>query len=332
MPYKNNKTILVTGGAGYIGSHMVNLLCNNGFKVVVIDNLSTGQKSWVNPKATFVKGDLRIQHDCKRLFKKFKFDAVMHFAASIIVPESFVKPIAYYENNVLTSINLLAAMKESAVKNLIFSSTAAVYSEPKKIPVTEDALTAPNNPYGRSKLMVEQILKDCAVVDDLNFIILRYFNVGGWDEAQIKRVTKYREVTHLIGNIMGCICQGKPVTIYGNTYKTSDGTGLRDYVHVNDLCKAHLKALQLLLKTTKTREIINIGNGKGFTVMEVLTSATKITTRDIPFVVGPKRPNEIVRMVAGFNKAKKILGWSPTIGLDQMLSSEWQLRKHLKMV
>ncbi len=220
-------TILVTGGAGYIGSHMVNLLCEQDYHVIVIDNLSTGQKGWVHPKAVFVKGDLCVVKDIEKVFLKYSIDAVMHFAASIIVPESFEKPVDYYANNVAASINLLSMMNVHKVSKIIFSSTAAVYSEPEQIPVTEKHTTSPNNPYGRSKLMVEKILQDSAYAYDLNFIILRYFNVGGWDEGQIKRVKKYREVTHLIGNIMASVIAHRKVNIFGNSYKTADGTGVR---------------------------------------------------------------------------------------------------------
>ncbi|MFH0855458.1 MAG: UDP-glucose 4-epimerase GalE [Candidatus Omnitrophota bacterium] len=315
------KTILVTGGAGYIGAHMARMLLETGHKVVIFDNLSTGIKPWIAKKARFVKGDLCSLPAIQRVFDKFHIDAAMHFAAKIVVPESMKEPVMYYRNNVGGTLNLLQAMRDHDARKIVFSSTAAVYGSPKHMPVTENEPTIPLSPYGASKLMSEKILADAAQAGGIEFIALRYFNVAGWDTRYKWPVKGRPEPTHLISNTMRALRGKGKLTVYGTDYKTSDGTGIRDFIHVLDLCQAHLLALSAFERGVEN-EVFNLGNGAGFSVLEVIETAAKTANCEVPYAVGPRRPGDVETVVASSEKAKTILGWQPEYDLEAILKSE----------
>ena len=323
---KTSKYILVTGGAGYIGGHMAGMLVGSGFKVVVFDNLSTGVRPWIAKGAKFVKGDLLNIDDCRKVFKKYPISAVMHFAAKIVVPESVSQPVMYYRNNVGGTLNLLQAMTEFKVRRFVFSSTAAVYGSPKKMPITEDIPVAPLSAYGASKWMVEQVLQDAARADLIDFIALRYFNVAGWDTRRAWPVKGRPVPTHLISNAMKALLGGDKLVVCGTDYKTHDGTGVRDFIHVVDLCRAHFLALKAIDKG-KGNQVFNLGNGNGFSVMDVIKIAGKVSGKPVPHRLGPRRPGDVETVIASSAKAKKILGWVPKYNLEAMLKSEWERKR-----
>ncbi|MBF0123063.1 MAG: UDP-glucose 4-epimerase GalE [Candidatus Omnitrophica bacterium] len=317
------KTILVTGGAGYIGSHMVRVLREAGFKPVIFDNLSTGHREFIPRGVPFVCGDLRDPKDIRKAFIKHKIDAVIHFAALIVVPESVIEPFKYYENNVLGSLNLFSEMERAGIRNVVFSSSACVYGQPLRNPIMENEPLKVANPYGATKVMVEQILGDLAFAGKMKYVALRYFNVAGAHPSGEIGI-KMDRPTHLIPNVMQAASgKVKEMKVFGHNYPTPDGTGVRDYIHVLDLCEAHLLALKLLFKRRECAEMINLGNGKGFSVLQVIRAAQKVTGRKIPFKLCPKRPGDCPSVVASFQKAKKVLGWAPKRGLDEILSSAW---------
>ena len=318
---KNKKYVLVTGGAGYIGAHMAGLLLETGYKVVVFDDLSTGVRAWTPAGAEFVRGDLGRLEDCRKLFKRFPISAVTHFAAKIVVPESVADPILYYRNNTGGTLNLLAAMREAGVRRLVFSSTAAVYGSPRRVPVTEAEPAAPLSPYGASKLMVEQVLRDSAKAGLLEFIALRYFNVAGWDSRRRWPAEGRPVPTHLISNAMGALFAGKKLVVCGTDYATPDGTGVRDFIHVMDLCAAHLLALKAFDRKVRN-EVFNLGTGKGFSVLEVINAAGRIAGRPVPHALGPRRSGDVETVVASAAKARRMLGWKTSRGLRDILSDE----------
>ena len=329
----SDNNILLIGGAGYIGSHMLRVLLSNKITPVVFDNLSSGLRRFVPTGTTgttgvpFYKGDLRNLQDIRSVLKKYKIGMVMHFASSIIVPESVSDPTKYYENNVLAFINLMKAMREAKVNKIVFSSTAAVYAEPKKIPIPEDALLVPNNPYGQTKLMCEQILRDNASAHkDFSYVIFRYFNVAGaHDDGGIGE--SHEPETHLIPIVLETALGRRNVLqIFGTDYATFDGTCVRDYIHVQDLCEAHFLALKSI--TGKARnQVFNLGSQKGFSVKQVIDAVRRVTKADVPVKVFARRPGDSARLIASSQKAKKILGWVPKRGLDRMISSAWEWEK-----
>jgi len=319
----SKKYTLVTGGAGYIGAHMAGMLIKAGYNVVIFDNLSTGVRPWLPKGAQFVKGDLLKPGAIERVFKKFPISTVIHFAAKIVVPESMKKPKLYYRNNVGGTANLLSAMTRHKVRRIVFSSTAAVYGNPAKVPVTENAPTLPLNPYGTSKLMVEQILQDMAQAGSIDFIALRYFNVAGWDTRRAWPRKGRPVATHLISNVMKALHGEGPLIICGKDYQTHDGTGVRDFIHVIDLCQAHLLAIKALRKGIKN-QVFNLGNGNGFSVLDIVKQSSSIAGRPVPYSIGPRRPGDAAIVVASSKKAKKILGWKPQYNLKAMLKSEWE--------
>ena len=319
------KHVLVTGGAGYIGSHMAGMLIESGYDVVVFDNLSTGVRPWLAKGVKFVKGDLLTDGAIGKVFKKYPIDAVIHFAAKIVVPESISKPELYYRNNVGGTANLLSAMVEHKVRRIVFSSTAAVYGNPTKVPVTEEAPTIPLSPYGTSKLMVEKILQDMASAGTVDYIALRYFNVAGWDTKRVWPVKGRPIPTHLISNAMKALHGNGQLTVCGKDYKTPDGTGVRDFIHVVDLCKAHLLALKALRSGVKN-QVFNLGNGNGFSVLDVIKEASKVAGIAVPHSIGPRRPGDVATVVASSKKAQRILGWKPRFDLKAILKSEWERR------
>ena len=319
----SRKNVLVTGGAGYIGSHMVRTLLEAKYTPVVFDNLSTGHRHFVPKGVAFFKGDLRNREDVRRALKKYPIDTVMDFAASIVVPESVQNPLKYYENNVLSSINLLNGVVEGGIERFIFSSTAAVYGEPKVVPVREDAQTLPANPYGGSKLMVEEILKNSAAAYPLRYVSLRYFNVAG-SHPSAEIGIDYETVTHLIPSILKVATgERKEFQIFGDDHATKDGTCIRDFIYVLDLCDAHLRALEYLRRGGKSN-VFNLGNGNGFSVKQVLDAAEKVTGIRIAVKVAPRRAGDPAKVVASSDKAKKILKWKPKADLALIIETAWK--------
>ncbi len=308
---------------------MVRMLQDNGYNPIVFDNLCTGKRSAVSKGVPFIKGDLRKPQDIKKIFSEYKIDAITHFAALIVVPESVVYPMKYYENNVMGSYNLIKASIEHKMRKFIFSSTAAVYGSPAKMPVTEDVPRLPENPYGTTKMIVEDILKDASHAYDFAYVALRYFNVDGAHPSGELGRTSHLERTHLIPNVFMAIKrEKKDLTIFGEDYPTKDGTCVRDYIHVQDLCRAHLLALEYLEKGM-TSAVFNLGNGNGYSVKEVVDTVEKVTGEKVPVKMGPRRPGDSACIVASHEKAKKMLGWEPEFGIEDIVSSAW--KRELKM-
>ena len=315
--------ILVTGGAGYIGSHTVKELLNKGYKVVVYDNLSTGHRDFVPKQAVFIKGDLNNTKKLDSVFKKYKIDSVMHFAAFIEAGESVNYPLSFYENNVVNSLNLFRIMIKNNVKKIIFSSSAAVYGIPKNIPVQEDDQKNPINPYGHSKLMVEKILKSFDKAYGMKFIALRYFNAAG---AALDSTIgeKHSLETHLIPIILDVALNKKSIKIFGTDYPTEDGTCIRDFVHVIDLANVHILALKALNKKNPKSRYYNLGSENGYSVKEVIKICRKITGHKIPAVNSDRRPGDPPILIASSEKIKKELKWKPKYtDLNIIVKSSW---------
>ncbi|MEG0301552.1 UDP-glucose 4-epimerase GalE [Cetobacterium sp.] len=323
------KNILVTGGAGYIGSHAVVELLDSGYNVIVLDNLENGFLDLVDKRAKFYKGDIRDIPSFENIFQENKIDAVMNFAGYIKVGESVLEPNKYYLNNTYGVMNVIEMMKKYDVKNIIFSSTAAVYGEVQcEGLVYEDYPTNPINPYGASKLMAERVILDAAKAYGINYSIFRYFNVGGAHEKyQIGQ--KGEGVTALIPIILQTAKgEREELSIYGNDYPTKDGTGIRDYIHVVDLVRAHISALPSLEKNISG--IYNLGNGNGFSVLEMLNSAREVTGKDIKFKFVDRRPGDPASVVASSQKAKEILGWKAEYtDVSRIIASAWNWYKKL---
>ncbi len=316
--------ILVCGGAGYIGAHMCMQLSASGHRVFVFDNLSTGHVEAVR-WGELIQGDLLIKGDINRAFKERTYSAVMHFSAKSLVGESMLRPELYYHNNVAGTLNLLEAMVRHGVKALIFSSSASVYGIPEYSPIDEQHPKAPINPYGRSKLMVETMLSDFDAAYGLRSVSLRYFNAAG-AEPGAGIGEDHDPETHLIPNVLKSVLQpsAHPLKIFGNDYDTPDGTCIRDYIHVTDLCDAHMKALDYLLQGGKT-DIFNLGNGKGFSVLDAIDAAQRVTGREIDYSVVARRPGDPVVLVASAGKANKTLGWTPTYtDLNKIIETAWR--------
>ncbi|WOO87038.1 UDP-glucose 4-epimerase GalE [Mollicutes bacterium LVI A0039] len=304
------KTILIIGGAGYVGSHQVKLMCNKGYEVIVVDNLNTGFRDAVDGRAKFYLGDLRDYEFMTKIFVDHKIDAVIHFAALSLVGESVEKPLEYFDNNVGGMQNLLKVMVENNVKNLVFSSTAATYGTHEVMPITEEYSTNPENPYGESKLMMEQMIKWCAKAYDLNYLALRYFNVCGASlDGTIGE--NHDPETHLIPIVLQVPLGIREfIGIYGDDYATADGTCIRDYIHVEDLAAAHVCAVEKLF-ASKQNTIINLGYGHGYSVKEIIETARKVTGHPIPEKVTPRRAGDPAALVAQNTKAKEVLEWNP---------------------
>ncbi|HVN95382.1 MAG TPA: UDP-glucose 4-epimerase GalE [Syntrophorhabdaceae bacterium] len=318
--------IFVTGGAGYIGSHVVKALGEKGHDILVFDNLSTGH-DWAILFGNLVKGDLEDRELISKTLKSFEPDAVIHFAASIQVEESMRKPLLYYRNNVINTINLLEAMVENKVKHFIYSSTAATYGMPEKMPIDEGAPLAPINPYGASKMMIERVLADLAASQDFSYVALRYFNVAGADpEARIGQA--YKEATHLITrSLKTAKGESEKLFIYGTDYATPDGTCIRDYIHVDDLAQAHLLALTYLIKTKKS-DVMNCGYGHGFSVRQVVDIAKKVTGINFTTVDAPRRAGDPAALTADSSKLKKTTGWQPRHDdLEFIVKTAWEWEK-----
>lgn len=317
-------SILVLGGAGYIGSHAVNQLINNDYDVVVVDNLQTGHEEAINKKAKFYKGDIRDKEFLTDVFKKENFDGVIHFAANSIVGESMQKPLMYFNNNVYGMQVLLEVMNENNVKHIVFSSTAATYGEPKQIPITEDMDTCPTNTYGETKLAMEKMMKWCDKAYGMKYVALRYFNVAGAkDDGSIGE--DHNPETHLIPIVLQ-VALGKRefITIYGDDYDTEDGTCIRDYVHVEDLIEAHILALKYLMNGGESN-VFNLGSSQGFSVKEIVKAVRNVTELPIPEKIGERRAGDPSTLIASSEKARKILGWNPTrTNIDRIISDAWR--------
>ncbi len=317
------KTILVVGGAGYIGSHMVKMLLAAGYKVVTFDNLSGGYQDAVLG-GDFVFGNLDDRPSLEHLFTSYHFDAVMHFASFIQVGESVINPSKYYQNNLVATLNLLDTMVIYDVKPFIFSSTAAIFGEPQYVPIDEQHPKQPINPYGLSKWMIEQILSDYDNAYGLKSVCLRYFNAAGADpDGELGE--RHDPETHLIPLVLQAASGRRDaITIYGQDYDTPDGTCLRDYIHITDLCKAHLLALEQLLNGADSAAY-NLGNGAGFSVKEIIDIAEKVTDKKIPVIMGERRIGDPARLVAESKQAQTVLGWQPQYAdLATIITHAWQ--------
>lgn len=322
-------SILVTGGAGYIGSHFVKVLKKYNKKIVVADNLSRGHKESIPDDVDFVKVDLKNYEDTKNIFSKFDIDSIVHFAAYAYVGESVENPEMYYENNVLGSFNLIRAAKNAGVKKIVFSSTCSLYGNPINIPINEDEPTKPINPYAYTKLFIEKILADFDTAYGLKFVALRYFNAAGADFAGEIGESHLPE-PHLIPLVLFTALKKRDfISIYGDNYNTPDGTCIRDYIHIYDLADAHVKALEYL-EDGNNSNIFNLGTGSGYSVKEIIDSAKEITGLEIPYKISDRRPGDPDILVADNKKAKEILGWSPKYNLKDILSSAFNWHKNQK--
>jgi UDP-glucose 4-epimerase len=318
-------TILVTGGAGYIGSHAVLSLQQAGYGVVVLDNLVYGHADLVKDilKAELVVGDIGDRPLLDKLFATHAIAAVMHFAAYAYVGESVTDPDKYYRNNVVGTLTLLEAMLAANIKQFVFSSTCATYGVPKTTPIPEDHPQSPINPYGASKLMVERILLDFSTAYDLRSVFFRYFNAAGADpEGRLGE--DHNPETHLIPLVLQtALGKREAISVFGTDYPTPDGTCIRDYIHVMDLADAHVRGIDYLLKGGKT-DVFNLGNGNGFSVKEVIETAKRVTQRPIQVIEGDRRPGDPAALVGSSDKARNILGWNPQYAdLDQIITHAW---------
>ena len=321
--------VLVTGGAGYIGSHAVVELLDGGYEVVVLDNLETGHMKLVDSRAKFYKADLRDRESLRSVFQKEKIDVVMNFAAYIKVGESVAAPNKYYENNTYGILNIIEVMREFNVKNIVFSSTAAVYGDVVADScVAESFVTQPINPYGMSKFMAERIIMDSSSAHGMNYVIFRYFNVAGAHEKY--RIGQMGEgMTSLIPVVLE-VAKGEreKVEVFGDTYKTKDGTGVRDFIHVTDLARAHVLAMNKLNKGESG--LFNLGNGTGFSVLEILEASKRVIGKEIPFVISEKRLGDPASVVACSWKADQELGWKPKYtNLDDIIRTAWEWYKNI---
>ena len=321
--------ILVTGGAGYIGSHAVKALGRAGHEICVFDNLSTGHE-WAVLSGKLVRGDLEDRAAINSVLREFRPEAVMHFAAYIQVEESVREPLKYYRNNVANSLNLLEAMRANGVGCFIYSSTAAVYGIPEHIPVRETAPLLPINPYGMTKVMIERVLADLAAATDFRYVALRYFNVAGADPGG-ELGQAYREATHLITRALKT-AHGEfaKLYIYGTDYPTPDGTCIRDYIHVDDLAEAHVQALDHLFGTGQS-DVMNCGYGSGYSVREVVETAKRVTGVDFPVEETGRRAGDPPALVADSTKLMQATGWKPKFNnLEYIIKTAWEWEKKLR--
>lgn len=321
--------VLVCGGAGYIGSHMVRYLSSQGHSAVVFDNLSTGHREAV-PGVRLIEGDLLNEHDLSSVLAMERYDAVMHFCARSLVGESVVEPYGYYENNVTGTLNLLKAMRDSGVFKLVFSSTAAVFGHPSQNLIDESHPTNPINPYGASKLMVERILQDAAKAYGLRAVMLRYFNAAGADPSG-EIGESHQPETHLIPNIFrAALGQTGPLNVFGADYDTRDGTCVRDYVHVNDLAAAHMAAINFI-DGNEGAHAFNLGNGDGFTVLEIIEAARRVSGLDVPYELSARRAGDPPTLVASSEKARNLLGWRPAFdSIGSIIDTAWRWHRGAK--
>lgn len=316
--------ILVTGAAGYIGSICSEVLLARGYSVVALDHLGEGHRAAVPPQAKFHQCDLGDRSQLEKVFQAERLDAVMHFAGEALVAKSVREPSTFYAANVACGVNLLDAMTRHGVGKFIFSSTAATYGEPEIVPIPEDHRKAPINPYGKSKWVFEQILADYRAYSGLGYISLRYFNAAG---ASRERGEAHRVETHLIPRVLDVALGREPhVQVFGADYPTPDGTCVRDYVHVLDIADSHVLALEQIDRLAGSA--FNVGNSRGYSILEVLEAARRITRREIPHVLRPRRPGDPAVLVASGEKIRRELGWSPQHSeLDEIISSAWDWKQ-----
>lgn len=319
-----SETILVSGGCGYIGSHVVRQLSESGRTVVVYDNLSTGSRDALTLGETLVEGDLADRESLDELFKRYGFTTVLHFAAAIIAPESVSKPLKYYGNNTRNTLGLLETCVKYGVRRFIFSSTAAVYGIPDGGVASEESTLAPINPYGTSKLMSEWMLRDVAAAHDMQYVALRYFNVAGAD-PQARMGQRTPEATHLIKvACQAALGMRESVSVYGTDYPTPDGTGVRDYIHIEDLASAHLHALEYLEKGGESTAM-NVGYGHGSSVREVLDVVEKVSGATLNVLEAARRPGDPASLVARSEKIKSLTGWQPRFNnLETIVADAWR--------
>lgn len=320
-------TILVLGGAGYIGSHTVYELIDAGYDVVIVDNLETGYRQAVHPQARFYQGDIRNREFIDSVFDREHIDGVIHFAANSLVGESMTNPLKYYDNNLCGTKVLLESMVAHNISRIVFSSTAATYGEPERVPIMEEDRTCPTNCYGETKLSMEKMFKWTSFAHGLKFVSLRYFNAcGAHVSGQIGEA--HNPESHLIPLILQ-VPNGKraEISIFGDDYDTKDGTCIRDYIHVTDLAQAHILAMEYLVKGGDNA-IFNLGNGVGFTVNEVIETARRVTGHPIPAKVVPRRAGDPAQLIASSQKARDILGWDPKFAdLETIIASAWKWHK-----
>ena len=314
---------MVVGGAGYFGSHMVRMLVESGYQVLVLDNLQAGYRDAVWDGAEFVYGDMADKVLLTRIFTRHEIDCVMHFASDIQVGESVSEPIKYYKNNVLNTSILLEQMVRYKVSNFVFSSTAALFGDPQYTPIDEEHPKQPVSPYGHSKLMVEQMLADFDRAYGLRSVSLRYFNAAG-AHPDGSLGERHKPETHLIPLVLQAASgRRENITVFGNDYPTPDGTCVRDYIHIQDLCTAHLKAISYL-QDGKSTAAFNLGNGNGFSVKEVIDTARRVTGMDIPVIEAQRRDGDPAVLIADSTRAKKVLGWKPVYTeLETIVRHAW---------
>jgi UDP-glucose 4-epimerase len=322
IPKESNLNILVTGGAGYIGSHVVEELCEAGQTVIVFDNLSTGHRQAVHPGATFIQGDLKDAALVNRLFDEHSIEAVMHFASYTLVGESMAQPFLYLGDNVTNALNLLRAMIDHDVKRFILSSTANLFDDPQHMPIDETERIVPGSPYGESKFIIERLLYWLDRLHGLRYAALRYFNAAG-ASSQGNRGEDHAVETHLIPlTLQVALGQREKIMIYGDDYPTPDGSCLRDYIHVTDLAQAHILALRALDRGSRT---YNLGNGQGYSVKQVIETAREVTGRPIKAEVGPRRAGDPAILIAGSETIKRELGWQPRFAaLRDIVATAWE--------
>ncbi len=316
--------ILVCGGAGYIGSHAVHQLIARGEEVVIVDNLQTGHRGALHPQATFCEGDIRDAAALDRIFTERSIDAVIHFAANSLVGESMEKPLLYFNNNVYGMQVLLEGMVRRGVDKIVFSSTAAVYGEPNRVPIHEDDETNPTNTYGETKLTMEKMMKWVSRADGVRYVSLRYFNAAGaLPDGSIGE--DHKTETHLIPLILQVPTGRRShITIYGDDYPTPDGTCLRDYIHVVDLADAHMRALDYLRRGGES-DIFNLGSGSGFSVKEMIAAAEKATGKAIAVEIGARRAGDPAQLIASSEKARTVLGWQPQFtDVEEVIGTAWR--------
>lgn len=316
--------ILVCGGAGYIGSHAVHQLIARGEEVVIVDNLQTGHRGALHPQATFCEGDIRDAAALDRIFTERSIEAVLHFAANSLVGESMEQPLLYFNNNVYGMQVLLEAMVRHGVDKIVFSSTAAVYGEPKRVPIREDDETNPTNAYGETKLTMEKMMKWVSRASGVRYVSLRYFNAAGaLPDGSIGE--DHKTETHLIPLILQVPTGRRDhITVYGDDYPTPDGTCLRDYIHVVDLADAHMRALDYLRRGGES-DIFNLGSGSGFSVKEMIAAAEKATGRTIAVEIGARRAGDPAQLIASSEKARTVLGWQPQFtDVEEVIGTAWR--------
>lgn len=317
-------SVLICGGAGYIGSHNVRAFLNHGESVIVIDNLLTGHKESLPENIKFYEGDIRNGEILDKIFQENDIEAVIHFCAFSLVGESVEQPLKYFNNNVGGMISLLEAMQRNNIKKIVFSSSAAVYGEPKKIPILETDPTNPTNPYGESKRIMEKMMHWVSLQYDIRYVSLRYFNVAGaWHDGSIGEAHNHE--THLVPIILQVpLGKRSKVTVYGDDYPTPDGTCIRDYVYIEDLAEAHLLALEYLRNGGES-QIFNLGSGDGYSVMEMINAARKASGHEIPLEIGKRRAGDPARLVADSSKARKILNWQPKVtSMEEIIATAWK--------